>query len=485
MSLAAIALNRFGLGARPADAAPADPRGWLLGQLGRFDPRPTVITALPNAAAMTLQYRQNLAQLRRQGLIGGGVIGARRPGDPEPPKGPKAEAMANQAQRERRQAFAQAYGSQVGARLALSLTSAAPFAERLVHFWANHFAISTDKLATATMGGPLEFEAIRPHIGGRFADMLLAVTRHPGMQFYLDQAQSIGPNSLLGEAARRRNARQGTLRQPGLNENLAREILELHTLGAGNYTQADVAGLARALTGWGIGGFVRRPLGVAAPDGQFVFQPAWHEPGGVTVAGRPYRQNGEAQALAILQDLALNPLTARRLAVKLARHFVADAPPPALVDRMAAAYLASGGQLPALYHALIEAPEAWATPLAKFKTPWDWLVSSLRALGRENVPPLLAIGALRELGQPVWRPGSPAGWEDDAARWAAPDALLRRVEIASRIAAPLAASIDARSLAPRILPGTLSAATASAIARAESPAEGLALLLVAPEFLRR
>ena len=369
----------------------------------------------------------------------------------------------------------------------MSLTSAAPFAERLVHFWANHFAISTDKLATATMGGPLEFEAIRPHIGGRFADMLLAVTRHPGMQFCLDQAQSIGPNSLLGEAARRRNARQGTLRQPGLNENLAREILELHTLGAGNYTQADVAGLARALTGWGIGGFVRRPLGVAAPDGQFVFQPAWHEPGGVTVAGRPYRQNGEAQALAILQDLALNPLTARRLAVKLARHFVADAPPPALVDRIAAAYLASGGQLPALYHALIEAPEAWATPLAKFKTPWDWLVSSLRALGRENVPPLQAIGALRELGQPVWRPGSPAGWEDDAARWAAPDALLRRVEIASRIAAPLAASIDARSLAPRILPGTLSAATASAsaIARAESPAEGLALLLVAPEFLRR
>ena len=476
MSLVAIALNRFGLGARPADAAPADPRGWLLGQISRFDPRPAVITALPDAAAMTLQYRQNLAQLRRQG-----VVGARRPGDPEPPKGPEAEAMANAAQRERRQAFAQAYGGQVGARLMLSLTSVTPFAERLVHFWANHFAISTDKLATATMGGPLEFEAIRPHIGGRFADMLLAVTRHPGMQFYLDQAQSIGPNSVLGEAARRRNAP----RQPGLNENLAREILELHTLGAGNYTQVDVAGLARALTGWSIGGFVRRPLGVAAPDGQFVFQPNWHEPGSVTVAGRPYRQNGEARALAILNDLALNPLTARRLALKLARHFVADAPPPALVDRMAAAYLASGGQLPALYRALIEAPEAWAAPLAKFKTPWDWLVSSLRALGRENVPPQQAIGALRELGQPVWRPGSPAGWEDDAARWAAPDALLRRVEIASRIAAPLAASIDARSLAPRILPGTLSPATAAAIARAESPAEGLALLLVAPEFLRR
>ena len=480
MSLAAIALNRFGLGARPGDAAPGDPRGWLLAQVRQFDPRPVVITALPDAAAMTLQYRQNLAQMRRQG-----VIGARRPGDPEPPKGAEAQAAnekgANQAQRERRQAFAQAYGGQVGARLTLALTSATPFAERLVHFWANHFAISTDKLATATMGGPLEFEAIRPTIAGRFVDMLLAVTRHPGMQFYLDQAQSIGPNSLLAEAARRRNAP----RQPGLNENLAREILELHTLGAGNYTQADVAGLARALTGWSIGGFVRRPLGVSAPDGQFVFQPAWHEPGNVTVAGRPYRQNGESQALAILNDLALNPLTARRLAEKLARHFVADAPPPALVDRMAAAYLASGGQLLSLYRALIDAPESWATPLVKFKTPWDWLVSSLRALGSENVPPLQAIGALRELGQPVWRPGSPAGWEDDAARWAAPDALLRRVEVASRIAAPLAASIDARSLAPRILPGTLSPATANAIARAESPAEGLALLLVAPEFLRR
>lgn len=354
MSLAAIAFNRFGLGARPGDAAPFNPRGWLLAQMGQFDPRPAVITSLPDAAAMTLQYRQNLAQLRR-------------PSDAAPAKGVKAEALANQAQRERRQAFAQAYGEQVNARLALSLTSATPFAERLVHFWANHFAISTDKLATATMGGPLEFEAIRPNITCRFIDMLLAVTRHPGMQFYLDQAQSIGPNSLLGQVACRRNV----LRQPGLNENLAREILELHTMGAGNYRQTDVAGLARALTGWSIGGFVRRPMGVSARDGQFVFQPNWHEPGSVTVAGKPYRQNGEAQGLAILNDLALNPLTARRLAEKLARHFVADTPPPQLVERMAAAYLTNGGQLSALYRALIEAPEAWATPLAKFKTPWD------------------------------------------------------------------------------------------------------------------
>ncbi|MEI6486321.1 MAG: DUF1800 domain-containing protein [Sphingomonadales bacterium] len=476
MSLAAIALNRFGLGARPGDAPPADPQRWLLGQFAQYDPAPPVLAGVPGGAAMTIQYRQQLDQLRRQG-----VVGLRRPGDPEPPKGPEAEAMAEQAQRERRQAFAQAYLAQVGARATLALTTPAPFAERLVHFWANHFAISADKLATATMGGPLEFEAIRPNINGRFADLLLAVTRHPGMQFYLDQAQSIGPNSLIAEVARRRNAP----RQPGLNENLAREILELHTLGAGRYTQDDVAGLARALTGWSIGGFVRRPIGIDAPDGAFVFQPAWHEPGGVSVAGKRYHQQGERQALAILEDLAVHPDTAHHLALKLARHFVADTPPPALVERMAKAYLASGGQLPALYQALVTAPEAWADPLAKFKTPWDWMISALRGLGRQSVAAPQLIGALRELGQPTWRPGSPAGWEDEAARWAAPDALLRRVEVASRMAAPLAATLDARTLAPRLLPGALSPATASAIARAESPAEGLALLLVAPEFMRR
>jgi uncharacterized protein (DUF1800 family) len=475
MSIAAIAVNRFGLGQRPDAPLPGDPRDWLIGQFDRFDPRPAAIASLPDAAAMTLQYRQNLQQLRRQG-----VIGRRQGGDAEPPPGPEAEAMANAAQQQRRQAFRQAYGGQVRARLLVAITAQAPFAERLVHFWSNHFAISTDKLATATMGGPLEFEAIRPHIAGRFVDLLLAVTRHPGMLFYLDQAQSIGPGSRLGQAARRRNAP----RQPGLNENLAREILELHTLGAGHYSQADVQGLARALTGWSVGGFVRRPLGIDAPDGQFVFQPAWHEPGSVTVAGKRYGQDGEAQARAILADLALHPQTARHLATKLARHFVADVPPPALVTRLAQAYLDSGGELMALYRTLIAAPEAWTQPLAKFKTPWDWTLSATRALGLTVLPDARLALALNELGQPVWRPGSPAGWPDEAARWAAPDALVRRVEVASRLAA-LAPNVDARSLAPRILPGVLTAATATAIARAESPAEGLALLLVAPEFLRR
>jgi uncharacterized protein (DUF1800 family) len=477
MSIAAIAANRFGLGLRPDETPPADGPAWLLAQFDRFDPRPALITALPDAAAMTVQYQEHLQQLRRPGRNG-----TRAPDDLQPAD---AEAKATQLRMERRQAYRQAYGGQVRARLAVAITTPTPFPERLVHFWANHFAISADKLATIAMAGPLEFEAIRPHITGRFVDLLRAVIRHPGMLFYLDQAQSIGPNSRLGQMARRFNPQ----RQPGLNENLAREILELHTLGAGHYTQDDVAGLARALTGWSVGGFGRgggrgRRFLVEAAPGQFVFQPALHEPGSVTVAGRRYAQDGEAQASAILADLATHPQTARHLATRLARHFVADTPPPALVERMAQAYLASGGALMALYRTLIAAPEAWRQPQSKFKTPWDWTLSALRALDVRELPDTRLALALSELGQPVWRPGSPAGWPDEAARWAAPDALVRRLEVASRLAA-LAPAIDARRLAPRILPGVLSSATATAIARAESPTEGLALLLVSPEFLRR
>jgi uncharacterized protein (DUF1800 family) len=471
---AAIAGNRFGLGLSPAAAPPADPAGWLIAQFEQFDPQPAALAGLPGGAAMVAAYRDALRQLRAGG------DGANKTQN-------AAAVMA--AQQQRRAAFAAATAQQLGARLALALATPAPFAERLVHFWANHFAISTDKLATATMGGPFENEAIRPHITGRFAHLLGAVLRHPGMLLYLDQAQSVGPGSPLGEAARRRAAAGRPLRRvPGLNENLAREVLELHSVGAGNHSQADVEGLARALTGWSVGGFGRQPGRTAgadpAADGAFVFRPATHQPGTVTVLGRQYPQQGEAQAQAIIDDLAMHPATARHLATKLVRHFIADDPPAAAVDRLAAAYLASGGELMALYRALVAAPGAWDAPASKFKSPWEWLVSALRALDVAAPPPLAALAALRELGQPLWRPGSPAGWPDTAAHWAAPDALLRRVEVASRLAAT-ARIADPRRVAARVLPGVLSPATAAAIARAESPAEGTALLLVSPEFLRR
>ncbi len=472
--LAAIAGNRFGLGLRPRNRLPDDPRSWLIDQFGRFDPRPPAIAAVPGSAVMAKQFREYLARIRP--FIAANSVPRGEANAPATTPVP-GEAEIRQ---ELRRSYRDSYGGQVRARIGAALTTEAPFAERLVHFWANHFAVSADKLQTIGLAGTLEFEAIRPHVGGRFLDMLLAVERHPAMLLYLDQAQSIGPDSALAQAARARNAR----RQPGLNENLAREILELHTLGAGQYSQADVGELARALTGWSLGGYVRRPIGIEAPDGAFVFQPGWHQPGARSVAGQRYAPGGEAQARAILADLAVHPATARHLATKLARHFASDVPPPALVDRLAAAHIASGGDLMALYRILVAAPECWG-PAQKFKTPWDWTLSALRGIGSRAVPDLRIVAVLSELGQPVWRPGSPAGWDDDAAAWAAPDALLRRVEIAGRLAALTGDRIDARRLAPEILPGVLAAATTTAIARADSPQQGLALLFAAPEFMRR
>ncbi len=506
----AIAVNRFGLGARPDEPLPAEPRRWLAEQMTTFDPRPPAIAAAPSSAAMAAQYHGFLLAIReRLGTMGNPALAGLPPlagrrddagqaastgqarmaatGGQAAGAGPANEQGAPQdktpqmeLRAELRRGYRASYIALATARMSAAVQAPAPFAERLTHFWANHFAVSADKLETVGLAGTLEFEAIRPHLFGSFADLLLAVEHHPAMLLYLDQAQSIGPDSAIG----RRAAQRAAKRKVGLNENLAREIMELHTLGVGSgYTQADVQELARALTGWSVGGFVRRTVGIEAPDGAFVFQTDWHEPGARTLLGVRYPDHGVLQAETMLRALAVHPATAHHLATKLARHFVADEPPPALVARLAAAHVASGGNLSAVYRTLLDAPEAWATPLAKFKTPWDWNVSALRAVGARTVD-ARAVGALNELGQPMWRPGSPAGWDDVAASWAAPDALLRRVEVASRLAA-LVPPTDARTLGPRLLPGTWSPTTAAAVARAESPAQGLALLLVAPEFMRR
>jgi uncharacterized protein (DUF1800 family) len=296
------------------------------------------------------------------------------------------------------------------------------------------------------------------------------------MLLYLDQAQSIGPRSAMGARAEERQPQRGR----GLNENLAREILELHTLGVrSGYTQDDVTEFARALTGWTL------PGEAAGDQATFRFVPALHEPGARTVLGRAYAEGGEGQARAVIRDLATAPATAQHIARKLARHFVADDPPPALVAHLAGTFTQTGGDLPSVYRALVTAPAAWEPAGAKFKSPWDWSISGLRALDRREASPAQAANLMTQLGQPVWRPGSPAGYSDLAATWAAPDALMRRVEVAQRLAQEAGDAVDARSLAPRVLPGSLSAATAGALARAESGGTALALLLVSPEFLRR
>jgi uncharacterized protein (DUF1800 family) len=370
------------------------------------------------------------------------------------------------------------------ARLSSALTTDTPFAERLVYFWANHFAVSVDKLPVIGLAGLLEFEAIRPHLFGRFSDLLLAVEQHPAMLVYLDQAQSVGPNSTIGKLAAMRGGKQR-----GLNENLAREAMELHTLGVRTgYSQTDVTEFARALTGWTVSGIARGPLSRfigGAEDGSFAFADALHEPGDRVIMGKRYAQQGELQARAVLLDLASNPATARHISTKLARHFAGDDPPRAMVDRLTRAYLSSGGDLTTIYRALIDSPEAWALQPLKFKTPWEWSVSALRAVGQTELDSKMAAAMLKQLGQPTWQPGSPAGWDDVAASWAAPEALMRRVEVAQRFAARAGSVVDARTLAQKVLPGVLTDSTRTAVERAESPQEGIALLLVSPEFMRR
>jgi uncharacterized protein (DUF1800 family) len=454
MSASAIALNRFGLGARSDEPAPADPHRWLLSQFGTYEPLPSSWEPLAHTPALLGAWLAQQRAVRR--ALQGERSGIR-------------EAYLRQGRDH--------YLAAVGARTGSALQTSAPFVERLVHFWSNHFAVSVDKLLVVGLTAGFEADAIRPHVLGRFEELLLAAVRHPAMLLYLDQAQSIGPGSPAGlRAEERQRGRRG------LNENLAREILELHTLGVrSGYTQDDVTEFARALTGWTL------PADdvVEGADATFRFVSALHEPGARTVLGRSYADGGEEQGRAVLHDLAIAPATARRIAHKLARHFVADDPPLALVRRLADNFARTGGDLTSLYRELVASPEAWQPAGAKFKSPWEWIISSMRALGWHEMPAGQAASLMNQLGQPVWRPGSPAGYDDVAATWAAPDALLRRVEVAQRLAAQAGDALDARGLAPRVLPGALSDATAGAISRAESNGTALALLLVSPEFLRR
>ncbi|WP_033923377.1 DUF1800 domain-containing protein [Sphingomonas sp. 37zxx] len=482
MRASVIASNRFGLGVRLGTDLPENPRVWLLDQIDQYVARPQAIAAAPSraeAAAALIEFYQAARMGRMQRQTGEATAdAASTPGGAEP----AMRSAAMQARALERSNLRTLYIQSVAARATAALTTPTPFIERLVHFWANHFAISAEKPPVIAMAGSFEFDAIRPWVLGSFADMLGAVERHPAMLSYLDQAQSVGPASVAGQRA----AANG--RKRGLNENLAREILELHTLGARTgYDQADVTELARALTGWTVGGIAGGPgnrLATASP-GDFAFAPMLHEPGTRTVLGRSFAQAGEAQAQAVLDMLATHPATARHLVTKLARHFVADTPPPTLVARLERAFLQSGGNLPTVYRALIEAPEAWSPEPSKFKTPWEWSVSAMRAIGAETFPAPNVLGYIAQLGQPVWRPGSPAGFDDVAASWAGPDALMRRVEAAERLASRAQGAGDTHALAAMLFGDTLSPQTQAAVARAESPAQGLALLLVSPDFMRR
>jgi uncharacterized protein (DUF1800 family) len=358
------------------------------------------------------------------------------------------------------------------ARLQRATLAECGFVERLVVFWSNHFCISANKGGLARMwAGSFEREAIRPYVLGRFGDMLKAVEQHPAMLFFLDNQQSLGPDS-----------RAGQNRNRGLNENLAREIMELHTLGVGGgYTQDDVTSLARIITGWTFAG----RQGQLGQPGTFVFNANAHQPGSQPVMGKIYEAGGVAQGEAVLADIARHLSTAKFIATKFARHFVADDPPPALVTRLQDSFTKTDGDLKALALTLVDSGEAWDAPLTKVRSPYEFLVASGRLLARIPEDPGRYLGGLNVLGQPLWSPAGPNGFPDSNAAWAAPEGIKLRLDIAAQIASRLAEGIDPRDLLEVAAADAASEETRRTIERAETRQQALALLLMSPEFQRR
>jgi uncharacterized protein (DUF1800 family) len=483
---AALALHRFGLGPRLGSIAAiaADPRGALLSELDRPDAGritdPDLLSS-GEAARAAFDFRQErkaqrLAAQERQPQAGA-------PASSSPP----ASEMANAALGAKdntmeANATAQTQKPNVGpgipqqiflqdakARIDAALGADLGFVERLVWFWSNHFCISADKGGgVRALAGAYEREAIRPQVLGHFGDMLLAVESHPAMLLYLDNARSIGPNSSAG-----------INQHKGLNENLAREILELHTLGVRTvYAQEDVTNFAKVITGWTVEPFRQD----RAHGGEFTFNPRLHEPGPQTVIGKVYPDLGLEQGQLVLADLARHAATAKHIAGKLARYFVADQPPQTLVDRLAKSFLDSDGNLKELARALVTAPEAWTATRSKLKPPGEWIAAALRATG--VTPPDIrpVMQAHNMLGAPLWRPTAPKGFSADSADWI--DGLSERLDVANELARRVAGLVDPQGVVDIALGPLATAETRQAIARAESRPQALALLLMASEFQR-
>jgi uncharacterized protein (DUF1800 family) len=347
------------------------------------------------------------------------------------------------------------------------------FRERLVAFWADHFTVTGRGVMDGMLPYALVEDAIRPNLTANFEALLMAAILHPAVLLYLDQPQSFGPSSRAGK-------RQGK----GLNENLARELLELHTLGVGaDYGQTDVRQMAELLTG----------LTYDATRGTR-FDPRRAEPGAETVLGRVYGGDEMIPIRQVLRDLAAHPATARHVCGKLAVHFVSDTPDPAMVEAMVAAWDASGGYLMQVYAAMLRHPAAWAMGRSKARQPFDFIVAALRAL---QIPPQvifdlpdarlrkLILRPMAEMGQPWKAPRGPDGWPESVGAWITPAGLAARIDWAMRVPAALGDLPDPAALASRALADAADTALLTAIGRAESVAEGVGLVLASPAFNRR
>jgi uncharacterized protein (DUF1800 family) len=456
----AIAANRFGLGAKPGEIARAseNPKAWLLDQVSGPAPQPVPGDGVPFANAGKLVSEEEDYKILKFMEKGNKQKGIK--------KSAAKKAAGGNIRRH-------TYMKEMSARLALGFTTDRPFAERIVRFWSNHFTISTARHKVVLFAGDFEREAIRPNIHRSFEDMLFAVCMHPAMQIYLDNWHSIGPNSPAGSK-----------RSKGLNENLGRELMELYTLGVdGGYTQADVIAMAKLLTGWGI--YDGRPSG-------FGFYQQRHEPGPISLRGKTYPPGWDG-AVSAVRDLAHDPSTARHIARKLATHFISDNPPKESVARLQKAFLDTRGNLRTLYETIVSDPAAWGAEQKKMRLPVEFVTAAMRVTGwpggadpeRQERRARNLIASVRLMGEVPFAAPSPKGWPDDANSWNGSDGLLDRIEWAKNFGEELPASINAAAVAEAGLGPQLRPATRAVMAKASTPGEAVALLLVSPEFQRR
>jgi len=428
-------MRRFGLGGRAGEAPPDDPLAWLDAQT-RGLPSP-----LPPPKGW--EHQPSLAEVMTVWADGDAAM-------PFPPGRRHPGAILMSAQR--------------AAWLENLLTAAEPVRERLVLLWTNHLTVSIRAgRGAGMMLGSYLCDAVRPNVTGRFEDLLVAAVMHPAMLYYLDQTASIGPDSPYGRRSRR-----------GLNENLAREVLELHTLSpASGYTQADVTEFARLLTGWTVER-ARDPVGT-------VFRPQWHQPGRKTILGKTFEEGPEA-AEAALRWLGTHPATYRHLALRMARHMVADEPPPEVVAHIEHVLADTGGDLGEATRAIFRLPAIEAEPLAKLRSPEDYVIAVLRAGGWTDPRPVL--GWIRQLGQLPWVAPQPNGWPDTGAAWAGPEPMMRRLDFSYDIAGRMS-HLDPMALLDTAAGPLARPETVEAVRTAGSKRDALSLVLASPEMQRR
>ena len=442
--------------ARAAAAKPAAPATEAAPQQPATDARPPQSRSLSLAnVAQDISPKEQPVQPAASSGTNGATASAEtmRPGAAPQPNPPKpAPPQLNVIQK--------TFRAEALARLQRATLAECGFAERLVVFWSNHFCISANKGGLARMwAGSFEREAIRPHVLGRFADMLNAVEQHPAMLFFLDNQQSLGPDS-----------RAGINRQRGLNENLAREIMELHTLGVdGGYTQDDVTSLARIITGWTFAG----RQGVLGTPGSFVFNANAHEPGAQRVLGKVYEANGLAQGEAALSDIARHPSTARFIAAKFARHFVADDPPPAWSRRLPGRLHKNGRRSAPLARRAGRCGrslDARRSPrCARLTNIWSRPGASSRAC--PMIPAAISAVSICSASR-LWSPAGPNGFPDTNAAWASPEGMKLRLDIAAQHRPRLPDSLDPRDLLELAAADAASEETRRTIERAEIAAAG-------------